>query len=144
MPPELLAAVYNLTRHNAVLQDPALGVNIFQEQIERGDALGQALLDHSPFGSGDHAGQQVVGEDFLGAFFAAVHRKGDALVQKGKIGRLLAPFDFCRRQGTELIHQHFVVRAQLIRLCEHFVVGTVQHIPIQVRAQGIQRLHVFG
>ena len=39
---------------------------------------------------GDQAGQQIVGEDALGALVAAVDGEGDALGEEGQVGRLLA------------------------------------------------------
>ena len=64
-------------------------VDVVQEQVERGDALDQPALDRAPFGGGDDARHEVVGEDPLGGPPPAVHREGDALVQEREFGRLL-------------------------------------------------------
>ncbi len=43
-----------------------------------------------PFGAGDDAREQIVGEDLLGAFVAAVDGEGDALIEEAEVGGLLA------------------------------------------------------
>ncbi len=50
LPPEMLAGVDDLARDDAVFQNPPLVINIFQEQVQRRDALRQAALDRLPFG----------------------------------------------------------------------------------------------
>ena len=80
VPAKLLAAVDDLARHNAVRENAALGVNVFQEEIECGNALGQPFFHDGPFARRDHARQQIVGKDLFRAFFASVDGEGDALV----------------------------------------------------------------
>src|ERR1035437_6530987 len=42
---ELLAAVYDLAWHNAIRKDFSVVVDIFQEEIERGNPLDESLFD---------------------------------------------------------------------------------------------------
>ena len=84
--PIVLAAVDELARNDAVVEDFGVGVNVAQEEIERGDALREAALDAIPLLRSNQARQQVVREDALRAFFAAVDGEGDALGEKREIG----------------------------------------------------------
>jgi hypothetical protein len=95
----VLATVDQLAGDDAVGEDFGVGVDVAQEEIERGDALGEAALDAVPLLGGDEAGQQVVGEDALGAFVAAVDGEGDALGEEGEVGGLLAALQFVGGQG---------------------------------------------
>ena len=90
----VLATVDKLAGDDAVSEDFGVGVDVAQEEVEGGDALGEAALDAVPLLGGDEAGEQVVGEDALGAFIAAVDGEGDALGEEGEVGRLLAALDF--------------------------------------------------
>ena len=47
--PVMLGAIDHRARHHAVLQHPAVGIDVAQEQIQGEDALGQAAFDAVPF-----------------------------------------------------------------------------------------------
>jgi hypothetical protein len=66
----VLTAIDDLARNDAVLEDAALVVDVLEEEVEGGDALGEAALDGGPLGGGDDARDRVVGEDALGALVA--------------------------------------------------------------------------
>ncbi len=51
--------------------------------------LRQAAFDRFPLGGWNNPRQQIVRENPLGSFIAAVNREGDALVEKREIGFLL-------------------------------------------------------
>ena len=89
---KVFAAVDQLARHDAFVEDPALVIDVFEKQVDRGEALGQPALEHAPFGRGDDARQQVVGKDPLRSLRIAVNREGDALREKGlfRFGLMLA------------------------------------------------------
>jgi hypothetical protein len=74
------AAIDDLAGYDAVGENAAFVVNIAQEEIEGGDALGQAAFDAVPLRAGNQAGQQIIRKDFLGPFLAPVNREGNALV----------------------------------------------------------------
>ena len=85
-------------RHDAVLED-ALGViNVVNEQVERLDALLQAVLDGGPVRRADDAGQDVKRKDALGARFVAVHRERNTEVEQVAFGCLLPVHQFAFRQ----------------------------------------------
>ena len=54
---------------------------------------------------GDEAREQVVGEDALGAFVAAVDGEGDALGEEGEVGGLLAALQLVGGQAGEGLGQ---------------------------------------
>jgi hypothetical protein len=94
----MLGALDHRTRHDAVLQHPAVAINVAQEQIERENALGQAAFDAVPFLGGDDARQQIGGNDPLGGAVVVVDGEGDALVQKALLAGLLVAVQFFQRQ----------------------------------------------
>ena len=109
---KVLAAIDQVARDDAVVEDFGFGVDIAEEEIERGDALGEAALDAVPLLRGDETRQQIVGEDALGAFFAAVDGEGDALGEKRQIGGLLAALQFFGGQTGQRLGQRAVMGTQ--------------------------------
>ena len=65
-------------------------VNVVEKEVEGNNALGQATFDDRPFGAGDDAWKQIIGENALCALVCPIDSKGDALMEKGGIGGLLA------------------------------------------------------
>jgi hypothetical protein len=78
------AAIDEFARDDMVSEDFCVGVDVAQEEIERGDALRKAAFDAVPLLTRDEAWQQIVGEDALGALVAAVDGEGDAWVRKAR------------------------------------------------------------
>ena len=131
------AGIDHLARDHLVGQAAALVIDVLQEQIERGDALGQAALDGVPFGAGDDARQEVVRKDPLGALFAAIDGEGDALVEERQVGRLLLAAHFVGRQLHQHIVDKLVVRPHRAGAGEHFVVSVAQVVRLKrIRANG--------
>ena len=83
----------------------------------------EAALDLCPLVRGNDSWNEVVGEDALGAFFAAVYGKGDAFLKKGEVGGLLAAAKLFRIEADERSLYGLVVRARDIVRAEHLVVG---------------------
>ena len=119
----MLATVDQLAGDDAVGEDFGVGVDVAQEEIESGDALGESALDAVPLGRGDEAGKQVVGEDALGAFVAAVDGEGDALGEEGEVGGLLAALELVGGQAGEGLGEGAVVGAQFAVGFAHLVEG---------------------
>jgi hypothetical protein len=120
----------------AVGQHLAGAVDVLQEQVEGGDALGQAALEDAPLGGGDDARDQIVGKDLLGALAAAVDGEGDALVQEREIGGRLALAHLARPHGLEAIEQGLVLRPRLALRVEHLVVGRAEGVGAELRLRG--------
>ncbi len=89
--------------------------------IQRGEALDEAAFDVLPFLGGDDAGDEIEGEDALGAFIAAVNGKGDALIQVGFLGQLALAFKLALLHLAESLGQQAVVWADLARSRKHFI-----------------------
>ncbi len=77
---KLRARIHELAWYDAVPKDAALVIDVFQKQVQRRDALREAALHTLPLRRSHDAGQQIVREDALGSFVAAVDRERDALV----------------------------------------------------------------
>ena len=135
LPAVVLAAVDQVEGHYFVGKNLPLVVDVMEKQVERGDALHQPALDGLPLAGGDDARQQVVGEDAFGAARVAVDGEGDALVQKGEVGGLLARFQLGGRQFEKPPVEQFVLRPGEAVRCEHLVVGVVQLIGGEGRGQ---------
>ena len=73
------------------------------------------LFDLRPFIGGNDARDQVVGEDALGAFFAAVNGEGDAFLEEGEVGGLLAFAQFFGSQAEQRALQRLIVLARNAR-----------------------------
>ena len=52
---EVLTAIYDFAGNDAILEDAALVVDVLEEEVECGDALGEAAFDGGPLGGGDDA-----------------------------------------------------------------------------------------
>jgi hypothetical protein len=99
----MLGAEDHGARHDAVLQDAAIAVDVAQEEIERDDALGQSGFQTRPFRGRDDARQQVGGNDPFGGAIVVVDGEGDALVQEALLAGLLAAGELFQRQGGEAV-----------------------------------------
>ena len=145
---EVLAGVDDFARNDAVGEDAAFVVDVFQEEVERHDALGEAALDLIPFCLGDDAGEQVVGEDLFFAFVAAVDGEGDALIEEAEVRCLLAALKFAFGKVGEVVEQRLVVLVKLggigvgrfFRAQEHLVVRVVEQIVLHGDLLGEFRL----
>ena len=109
---EVLAAVDQVARDDAFGKDAAFVIDVAEEEIEGGQALREAFFDLRPFVSGNDSRNQIVGEDALGAFFAAVHREGDAFLEEREIGGLLAFAQFFGSQAEQRALERLIVLAR--------------------------------
>ena len=122
------AAIDELARDDAVGEDFCVGVDVAQEKVERGDALREPALDAVPLLSSDKARQKIVGEDALGALFAAVDGEGDALGEEGEVDRLLAPLQLIGGKGSQGFGKGAIWRPHLAAGLAHFVEGLVERV----------------
>ena len=79
LPPEMFARKNIKRRNNAVLQDFLFVINVVQEQVQRGDALDQAALDHFPFTCGMIRGSKSNGKNLFRPGRIPIHVERDAL-----------------------------------------------------------------
>ncbi len=78
-----LGAVLGVAEHlfrrdDAGLENLLLVVDVVDEGVEGADSLLEASLEADPFFERQHTGDDVEGDEALGAFFLAVHGEGDA------------------------------------------------------------------
>ena len=128
---KVLAAVDEMPRHDPVRQDARLAVEVFQKEIEGGQALGEAALDHLPLGRGDDPRNQIVGKDALGPFALAVDSECDALVQEGEVRRRLALVQPGGIQLAQTSPDLGVLAARGAVGGEHFVVRLTERIRLE-------------
>src|SRR6267154_3148184 len=83
-------------RYNAVLNNFLLVINIVEEKIERGDALGQAPLEMLPLACRYDSWDEIERKNFLRPAGVPINIKGDALAQKCGINRLTTMFELIR------------------------------------------------
>ena len=86
---------------------------------------------------GDDARQDVVGEDPLGAFVVAVDREGDALVEEGAVGGLLALAPLGGRQLEQPVEEQAVAVPGRVPRREHLVEGGVELVVGEERRRGL-------
>ena len=67
-----------LVGDDLLLQHRARAVDVLEEQVERGDALDQALFEEAPFGARNDARHDVERDQPLGGVLVAVDAEGDA------------------------------------------------------------------
>ena len=75
-----------LGRHNAGLDDVLVMIDVMNEHVERLDPLRQTSFELRPFGCGNDAGDDVEGDQALGAGIVAIHGKGDADAAEDQVG----------------------------------------------------------
>ncbi len=124
----VLRPVDHRARHDAVLQDARVAIDVAEEQIEHGDALAQASIDAGPFLGGDDARQKIGRDDPLGRLVVAVDGEGDALMQEGEFAGLLAAQELAGRQRGQSPVECGVVRAHRAVGGEHLVIGLAQRV----------------
>src|SRR6202035_5210067 len=85
----MFAGIDDAAGHDTVLNNFALVVDIFEEKIQRRDALCETALDFFPFRRRDNPGQQIVRKNPLSSFITSVHGESDSLVKKGLVSLVL-------------------------------------------------------
>jgi hypothetical protein len=101
-----LPAVDDMLGDDAVLQDSAIVIDVVQEEIEGFDPLFQTAFDRGPFVAVNDAGDNVEGEDSLGAVLVPVNREGDPHLEKGFLGRRLPAKEFSFRERFNPLQQN--------------------------------------
>ena len=96
-------------------------IDVVQEKVERGDALGQAAFEQFPFVGRDDARDQVEGEDALGALGVAVDVEGDALAQEGEVDGFAAILEIFFAHRADELREFAVMRPALAPAIDHFI-----------------------
>ena len=96
-------------------------IDVVQEKVKRGDALGQAALDQVPFPRWDDPRDQVERKNPLRSLVVVVDREGDALTEKTGRGQIALPCKIRRAHFLEGREQPAVMRARHARGGKHLV-----------------------
>ena len=140
-------------RNDAVLEDVLPVIDVVQEKIQGGDALGQAAFEVFPFLGGDDAGNEIEGENLFGALLVAIDIESDALTQEGQVHGLALVIELLLGERLEQFAEPAVVRAGHTVGGEHFVeivfgVVALQHLEwwwrFGLRGHFITVLFTFG
>ncbi len=132
----MFAAIDEFARHYAVVQDAAFVIEVLEEQIQRRDALGESFLNVRPFLIRDDARQEVVWKNAFGSFRAPVHGECDALMEKRKVGDLLAAAEFAGREFAEGLIKVLVLRTSGAVRGDHLIVRVVEPVILKTEPEG--------
>jgi hypothetical protein len=130
LPLVLLPGKHQLGRDHLVAQTLLLLVDVEEEEVERGDALDEPVLEQLPLRGGDDARDEVEGEDALEPFLLPVHRERDALVHEGEALEALAPRDVLERERLEDGDEGGIVRPRRAHAPEHLVEARFRGNPL--------------
>ena len=86
----MFTGVDDAAGHDAIFNDFAFMVDVFEKEVQRCDPLGQSALDFFPFRRRDDSGQQIVRKYALCAFIIPIYRESDSLVEEGLVCLILA------------------------------------------------------
>jgi hypothetical protein len=134
---EVFAAINEFAGDDAIGEDAAFVIDVAEEKIEGSEALGESLFDFGPLADRDDAREKIVGKDALCAFLAPVNGEGDALVEEGEVGGLLAAAELFGRETKEGVLEGAVVLARDAGRREHFIIGSVELIVHKRRWQTV-------
>ena len=121
--PEVLAAVDQLGRHDAVLEDPLTVIEILQEEIQGPDALFESGFDLRPLDGRDDAREDVEGPDALDALLVVgVDGEGHPFGVQRQMGIAgLGPEDLLAGGLNMLPHRPVVIARPEVVLIELMV-----------------------
>src|SRR5690242_5334871 len=122
----MATAINKLARNDAICQNSAVMVDIFQKQIQGGDALGEPVLDPAPLLIRNDPRQKIVGKDTLGALFISVYGKRNPLMQKREVRGLLTLAQLVGGQLQQALEQRTVVITRRPRRSEHLIIGRIK------------------
>jgi len=102
-----------------------------KEQVQRGDALDEALFQHFPFFGGNDARQQIKRENLLSARRIAINVERDSLAQKSDIDRLAFYFELPGRELLKQLPETRVMTPHVALRIEHFVEKSVVLVTLE-------------
>ena len=133
LPLVLLAREDEIRGHDPVLDALLVLVDVGEEEVQRGDALDEAVLEALPLRGGNDAGDEIEREDALEPVFLSVDREGDALAAQGELLEALAPLHVLLGEGLEDGDEGLVVGARASAGIEHLVEAALGRDPLHRR-----------
>ena len=148
-------AQHQFARHDAVLQDLPVVIDVVQEQVQRAHALDDAGFQRAPFLRGDHARDQVERQDAVDRGGVGIDGEGDAALQQVALGiggaaaqcldrQMAQPFAQQRQRGMGRLArpQHLAEQAaRIVAPPERRPAASVA--PDRIRRVTAQTLHVL-
>ena len=133
LPLVLLARQDELRGDDPVLDALLVLVDVGEEEVQRGDALDEAVLEALPLRGGDDAGDEVEREDPLEPVLLPVDREGDALAAQGELLQPLAALHVLLGEGLEDGDEGLVVGAGMAAVVEDLVEAVPGRDPLHGR-----------
>src|SRR5262245_7700306 len=99
--PKVCRLPHNLLRNHPVAQDALAVVDIVQEKVERSDPLRQPSFHQFPFPRWDDARYQIEGKNAFRSLCVVVNRKGHALREKTRRGKVALSLEIGRLHFLE-------------------------------------------
>jgi hypothetical protein len=118
----------------------AVVVDVGEEMVEGEGALLQALLEVLPVFVFDDAGENVEGEYFFGAGFVAIDGEGDAHLEEGGFGGLLAAEQFGVRHLGDAFGEGDSAGAGLARGLEELIEEAVGLVGGKIHGDSLGRV----
>src|SRR5215470_3258 len=124
----MFATVDEFLRNDSFGENATFVIDVAQEKVQGSEALRETFFNFAPLAGRNNAREQVVREDFLRAFLAAVNGEGDSFVEEGEVRGLLAFPKFFGRQAEKGVVQCLVMFAGQPGSGEHLVVSRVEPV----------------
>jgi hypothetical protein len=142
---EMFSGQHVLRRHDTILENFLLMINVVEKEIQCGDALRQTAFEVFPFLGRNDAWQQIKRENFLRAGRIAIDVEGDALPHQGEVHRLPFEAEFFRRDLLQQVLKPRIMWPGGVRCGEHFIeeIGAVVAGKIIRSGWGIERAGHF-
>ncbi len=88
---EVDVAEHEVGRHDAVVQDLLVVIDVVEELVDRRDPLLDPALDDPPVGGGQDARDEVERQDAIDRVALGIDREGDPEIVELALGKLGAP-----------------------------------------------------
>ncbi len=132
LPPEVLAAIHHLTRHDPVVQNPPLVIDVLQKQIQRRNPLRQPTLDGRPLSA-----VMIRGSRSYGKIFSVPSSRPYTVNVMPWFRKLRSAACFRRCNSSDGSDESAPATARSVdagrRPAEHLVIGVIQQIVLQGR-----------
>ena len=143
--PSLGPTTHHVSRDHAIIDNPALPINVFQKEIQSFDALSQPCLDMPPLGSLHHPWQTVDRNDLLFGLVVSIDRKSDSLIREREHDPLLDAAEILRGEMRQSLIELLTMLSRRAVRQEHLVVdGRVKIVVMEIHRSTFPRgIHVL-
>jgi hypothetical protein len=140
---EITAAIDELGRHHAILEDALLVIDVVDEAVERADALLETRLDRRPFPSRHQTRQDIEGPDpFDPRLLIRIQGERDAFVMERQMGLARLERQSALAGTLDVLPQRHIVLARLEVVAIELVIGRGRTLRASVRPTGANGLEL--